>query len=253
MTWRSKAHPPRILSVQYRARPRFCTCMTVLMIGVVEAPATATLFECVDSQRRVVFTDSPHQLLACRALDVSSLQHSPPASVPTSVHSTSQPDADATASSPAPLLDESEVVTVPIEHLGNILVVSATLNESRQARFIVDTGASQTIISQIIAFDLGLYSTAHPTQVMLHTAGGTVQADSVVLDSLRIAGAEVRNSQVLIHDLPDLPLAVDGLLGLSFLGAYQVTLDAARGELRLRNSRSKSGDLSDRGVLIPEQ
>jgi len=224
----------------------------MLMIAV-EASATATLFECVDSQGRVVFTDSPHQLLACHTLDVSSLHHSPPPSVPTSVHSRSQPDADVPASSPAPLLDESEVVTVPVERMGTILVISATLNGSRQARFIVDTGASQTVISRRIAFDLDLYARAPTTPVTLHTAAGTVQAEAVVLDSLRIADAEVRNSPVLIHDLPDLPLAVDGLLGLSFLSAYQVTLDAARGELRLRSARSKSGDLSDRSIPTPEQ
>ena len=92
-----------------------------------------------------------------------------------------------------------------------------------------------------MALDLGLYSTGHPARVSIHTAGGTVQADSVVLDSLRIAGAEVRNSHAFIHDLPDLPLAVDGLLGLSFLGAYQVTLDTTRGELVLRASQAKMG------------
>ena len=93
--------------------------------------------------------------------------------------------------------------------------------------------------------DLGLYSTAHTTQVLLHTASGSVQADAVTMESIRIGGAEVRNSHVLIHDLPELPFAVDGLLGLSFLGAYQVTLDTSRGELHLKSSSHKSSDLAE--------
>ena len=212
--------------------------MAVVMISAIDATAAPTIFECVDSHGQIVFTDSPRQRLACRALKLtSSAQGFQPSSAPTSALSTMKSRADAPAPTPA------SPAAVPVERLGNILVVSATLNGSRQARLIVDTGASQTIISQRMAFDLGLYPTAHHSQVLLHTASGTVQADSMVLDSLRIAGAEIRNSPVLIYDLPDLPLAVDGLLGLSFLGAYQVTLDIARGELLLKASQSKLGGI----------
>ena len=112
-------------------------------------------------------------------------------------------------------------------------MASATLNGSKQARLIIDTGASQTIISQKLAFDLGLYSTARTNPVLLHTAAGPIYANAVILDSIRIDSAEVRNSPAVIHDLSDLPFPVDGLLGLSFLGAFQVTLDTRRGELLL--------------------
>jgi clan AA aspartic protease (TIGR02281 family) len=216
----------------------------VVVISAVDASAAPSIFECIDSHRQVVFTDSPLPRLACRPLKFfSSVQSLPPPSVQTSALSTSKSSPAAAHSHVAPAPGDSAVAVVPVERLGNILVVSATLNGSRQARLIVDTGASQTVISQRMALDLGLYAAAHNSHVLLHTAGGNVQADSVLLDSLRIAGAEMRNSQVLIHDLPDLPLAVDGLLGLSFLGAYQVTLDIARGELILKASQPKPDGL----------
>lgn len=67
----------------------------------------------------------------------------------------------------------------------------------------------------------------------MHTVGGSVQADMVHVDSIRIAGAEVRNSLAAIHDLPDAPPDIDGLLGLSVLRQFDVTLDATRSRLHL--------------------
>ena len=70
--------------------------------------------------------------------------------------------------------------------------------------------------------------------VMLKTAGGSVDAQVVRIDSMKIATAEVRNSTAAVRTVPDFPAGVDGLLGLSFLHQFEVTLDTAKGELRLR-------------------
>ena len=78
-----------------------------------------------------------------------------------------------------------------------------------------------------------LFSLRPVASVTMHTVGGSVQADMVHVDSIRIAGAEVRNSLVAIHDLPDAPPDIDGLLGLSVLGQFDVTLDATRSRLYL--------------------
>ena len=67
----------------------------------------------------------------------------------------------------------------------------------------------------------------------MYTVGGSVQADMVQVDSIRIAGAEVRNSMAAIHDLPDATADIEGLLGLSVLRQFEVTLDTARNRLHL--------------------
>lgn len=238
----SATHP----SVKRLALSHLLTLALLMMLFAADASATSPLFECVDSKGNTLFTDSPRQLLVCHALDFSSLRNSPAPSNPAKASSTSSPGQDAEVSvSTTPAPGDPQATAVPIERLGSVLVVSATLNGSKQARLIVDTGASQTIISQRFAMDLGLYSTAHMTHVLLHTASGSVQADAVTMESIRIGGAEVRNSHVLIHDLPELPFAVDGLLGLSYLGAYQVTLDTSRGELHLKSSPDKLSDLAE--------
>ena len=247
MTSRCNQAPPDVLPIPRMAPPTILTVLTLVLLIVPTTFATGTLFECVDAHGKTVFTDSPRQFLSCHAVNLLSPKAStaplPPTSIPF------PPDApqhvDTTLSAPL-VLDKPQTTAVPVERLGSVLVVMTTLNDSKQARLIVDTGASQTIISRRLATELGLAWTTYATHVLLHTASGSVQVDAVILDAIRIGGAELRNSQVLIHDLPDLPFTVDGLLGLSFLGAYQITLDSSRGELHLTSLPEKTRELGER-------
>lgn len=218
---------------------------TLGMLPAVNA-YTSSLFECTDAHHTTVFTDSPHQLLSCHPLDVSSHDTSSTSSGPLNGPGASNAGAGADRTPTLSVSRGPITGAIPLERLGQVLVVSALLNGTTRARLIVDTGASQTIISHRLALDLGLFSTAHTTPVVLHTASGVVQADAAMLDSIQLGGTEVRNSHIVIHDLPDLPFAVDGLLGLNVLGAYQITLDQNRGELRLTPSSGKPPELAEK-------
>jgi len=68
----------------------------------------------------------------------------------------------------------------------------------------------------------------------MNTVGGPVQAALARIKSIRLAEAEVRDSVVVIHDLPDAPTGVEGLLGLSALREFQVTLDPNKKMLSLQ-------------------
>ena len=61
-----------------------------------------------------------------------------------------------------------------------------------------------------------------------------MQADLARLDALAVGSEEVSQVSVAIHDLPDALTGVDGLLGLSFLDKFLVTMDTQKGELQLR-------------------
>jgi len=54
------------------------------------------------------------------------------------------------------------------------------------------------------------------------------------VETISVSDAEARNVTAAVHDLPDAPPGVEGLLGLTFLDKFLVTLDAAKGELHLR-------------------
>ena len=124
-----------------------------------------------------------------------------------------------------------------MQRVGHLLIVSTKLNGTLDARLILDTGASHTILSREVSDNLDLLSN-HPTAtVTLKTAGGPVEAEVVRMSSIRVSEAEVRNSLVAVYDLPDAPPGVDGLLGLTFLKEFEMTLDAGNGVLFLRKPR----------------
>ena len=200
----------------------------------------AGLYRCLDASGASVFTDSPVQLGKCEALEFDA---PPPTGKPSRVAPTSPPRMPVPPSSSPSNVTASPVaakkaghVTVPVQHVGHVLIVSTQVNGSRDARLILDTGASHTILSHDVAGDLGLLSGRQTRFVTLKTAGGPVQAELVRVNSIRIADAEVRNSLVAVYDMPDAPEGVEGLLGLTFLKQFQVTLDTAKGVLHLRQS-----------------
>jgi clan AA aspartic protease (TIGR02281 family) len=202
-------------------------------------PLFAALFACTEGPGITIITDSPTQLTQCRPLSEQSSPTReeqarrpvpPPEPAPLPPNSVEAPPF---TSPPKEQASRPTTVSVPLERLGSLFVVAIQINETRSARLILDTGASHTILSHAIARDLGLFSLRPVASVTMHTAGGSVQADMVPVDSIRIAGAEVRNSLVAIHDLPDTPPDIDGLLGLSVLGQFDVTLDATRSRLYL--------------------
>jgi clan AA aspartic protease (TIGR02281 family) len=215
------------------------TAAALLQTLASAEPLFAGLFACTEGPGITIITDSPTQLNQCRPLS----EHS-------SATRDERPHRSAPAPEPVPLpLNSVELpkvssltkeqalrstgISVPLERLGSLFVVTVQVNETRSARLILDTGASHTILSHAIARDLGLYSHRSIASVTMHTVGGSVQADMVQVDSLRIAGAEVRNSMAAIHDLPDAPPDIEGLLGLSVLRQFEVTLDTARSRLHL--------------------
>jgi len=125
-------------------------------------------------------------------------------------------------------------MVIPVTKIGRSLVVRAKLNGSRDARLILDTGAEITVLSHAVALDAGLLPSQTVATVTLNTAGGSVRADVFRVGSVSLGEAEAKNVTTAVHDLPDAPAGVDGLLGLTFLDQFLVTVDAQKGELYLK-------------------
>lgn len=195
------------------------------------------MYRCTDASNRNVFTDSPAELQGCKTIErgtsVLPVQMPRPA-LPTNItHGQMPVPADTNGTSVQDKRSAPGHVTVPVQRSGQLLVVQTQLNGSRDARLILDTGASHTILSHSVARDLGLLSGGSSTSITLKTAGGSVQAEMTQLSTLRVGEAEASNVAVAVHDLPDAPPGIDGLLGLTFLNQFLVTLDTQKGELHL--------------------
>ena len=103
-------------------------------------------------------------------------------------------------------------IAIPMRRIGQLYVVPVELNGSRMTQLILDTGASHTILSQEVVRELTLLpSDFRPDLVLLKTASGSVNAQVVRIDSMKIATAEMLNSSAAVHTMPDFPAGVDGL------------------------------------------
>ncbi|HSK31674.1 MAG TPA: TIGR02281 family clan AA aspartic protease [Candidatus Limnocylindria bacterium] len=123
--------------------------------------------------------------------------------------------------------------SIPIEKLGQVVVIQATLNNKQSAKFIVDTGASYTMISSALARDLSIDTTGQNQKTMpFQTANGLIQAPLTNLDSIAVGGIEIKNLTAAVHDaVPDAQIA--GLLGLNFLSNFKMDIDTQKGFLHL--------------------
>ena len=81
--------------------------------------------------------------------------------------------------------------------------------------------------------ELGLLSGSDVDLSTVNTAGGSVQVSMTKVGQIQVGQAKAENVQVAIHDLPDGISGVSGLLGMSFLKHFTVTLDSNQGFLYL--------------------
>jgi clan AA aspartic protease (TIGR02281 family) len=122
--------------------------------------------------------------------------------------------------------------SIPMEKHGQVVIIEATLNNKKSAKFVVDTGASYTMISRAIARDLDIEINANHRTMPFHTANGMIQAPILNLDSIIVGGMEIKNLTAAIHDImPDAQVA--GLLGLNFLSNFRLDIDTQKGMLHL--------------------
>ena len=105
--------------------------------------------------------------------------------------------------------------------------MTAELNNLIKARLVLDTGASLVVISKDIADRLGIDTKGAPYSLKVVLADGRrVKAKAVILKSVKVGGAEVKNVSAAVLENAQ-PTDEDGLLGMSFLKNFTVKLDAA--------------------------
>lgn len=107
--------------------------------------------------------------------------------------------------------------------------LDARFADGARARFLVDTGASVTVLTGEDARRLGVQVDANASGgAKLRTAGGTTIARSATIEQMDIAGRQLRNIKVAIID-NGLPVSLLGQNALAELG----TLTLGNGRLRI--------------------
>lgn len=115
-----------------------------------------------------------------------------------------------------------------------IMLVDVILNGSVRARMVFDTGAAVVIISRELSQRLSQVDTAGSQRVKLKTAGGEVEGRYTVIRSIELGPASRENVQAVINPQANVFQDFDGLLGMSFLSDFQVSIDHQGGKIILK-------------------
>lgn len=125
--------------------------------------------------------------------------------------------------------------TFPLPRPGRVVTVPVTVNHT-SATLILDTGASFVVLKDSFARKAGI-DLDQRTSVQLHTANGVVggkrgRASTMQLRSLKASGVPV-----IVEADGAAAYHADGLLGLSFLSRFNVTIDAHTVRVSTRKPR----------------
>gem|GEM_PF-275110 len=123
--------------------------------------------------------------------------------------------------------------TVKLIKRGNSFAANVSLNRKINVELIVDTGATETIISSSIAKRIGV-SFNKGQDVLYQVADGrTVSGKQVNIREVKVGGAKVYNVQAVVLDSGETG-AGQGLLGMSFLNNFIFKIDTEKGLLVLQ-------------------
>jgi predicted aspartyl protease len=132
--------------------------------------------------------------------------------------------------------------TVPFQLQNSRPFIQVRINGSEPLSFVIDTGASITVLSERTANRLNVRPMARGGRARAVGGGGTFPIVYGLVNNLDISGVKLYNVPIYIRGfhVPDSKedshrLLADGFLGLSVLTNFRLTLDYARRELLLEN------------------
>ena len=134
------------------------------------------------------------------------------------------------------LIDEGqrdeESATIRFNPGDKLIPVFAVINKRLRQKFLIDTGATTSIIPSSAVEALGIKIDANAPVVGIQGVAGADVAYKVRLESIEVEGQTVFDIDVVVYDMES--DRGTGLLGNDFLQHFQVDLDSIKGVLKLR-------------------
>ncbi len=141
----------------------------------------------------------------------------------------SPPDSMGKTSSSILQQEEPPGYEVPLIRKYEIFLAEVVLNERLKQYFVVDTGASFTLISHQTATELGIPIDETTPFLRVSSVSHILLTPLITLKSIRVGKAEVQDVEALVYTMPN----YQGLLGNSFLNKFKVTIDSLNGKMML--------------------
>jgi predicted aspartyl protease len=106
----------------------------------------------------------------------------------------------------------------------NLIFTSVMVNGSGPYDFAIDTGASQTVLSEKLANELGLNPV---TTTIMHGVGGAGRVESKVykVNEIGLGEIRIRNLPVGTFNDPLLTQLADGIMGTAMLSDFTITIN----------------------------
>jgi clan AA aspartic protease (TIGR02281 family) len=202
------------------------------LLFLLLAPVHAKIYKWTDHNGKVHFTDNMAAVPPEYREQVEEKTSTLPPSEPL-------PGTSGSAPSAAGQLDAVKHHVVPLQRVGDALLVEAILGSSLKSRLIVDTGATFTVIPMAAAKQLSL-DLDNAAVIPLRSVSGTFLAPLTKVKSMRVGDATVRDVEVVVYDIA--PEGGVGLLGMSFLGDFQVTINAEKKAMILTDLARSAGE-----------
>lgn len=149
------------------------------------------------------------------------------------------------------VFSQNKPFITPFETSNNLIVVQASVNQSKPLFFILDTGASDTVISERAVKELNLKTEG---QTDASAQGGSIEATFVKNASIRLSKniflPNLKLAAIRLNGLEaGLGRRIDGILGYEIFNSYVVEIDYAAGQLRFFTPQTYR--YSGRGKIIP--
>jgi clan AA aspartic protease (TIGR02281 family) len=202
--------------------------------------SSAEIYRWTDAEGRVHFTQDLSQVpLAHRA----EAEQSAAAPRVDRLQTYSTPPANADASVRRRLRRPrfGELLRIPFEKRGDMMIVEVTLNDRVSAPFLVDTGASDVSIPAELAARLGIQVGPDTPYRRYQTANGIVVNPIITLDSVQAGEARLEQVSASISSTMGV-----GLLGGAFFNNFTFQVDPAASMIAVvLNDRVRAGRSED--------
>lgn len=117
-------------------------------------------------------------------------------------------------------------VTIPFEYVNNEILVKVRINNQHDLRFILDTGATQSIVDEQAA---KLFGTAKKSNLSMTTGSGSIKMNQMTLDTMALGDITLNSIPVAVANLQGFSEILQqrpaGLLGANILRRFLVTID----------------------------
>ena len=132
------------------------------------------------------------------------------------------------------VIGKDEAVTLPFDYISNEVIVKAKVNDKEELTFVIDTGATQSVLDRSVAKTLGKCEDSNLTMT---TGSGSVNLSYLTIPSLTLGSLKLKDIHFAVADLAAFSQILgkrpSGLIGANILRRFLVSIDYPQKKLVL--------------------